>query len=94
MGQKDRCAIVDATIMAVALPQQEQGRETQSRAAASRERQQYYFNIKANIGVYTIIRLAHSVSPPQVNVNNVIMDDHLVRKNNPRICNNASCPGM
>jgi len=81
--------IVDATIVAAAPSTKNQARQRDPEMKQTRKGNQWYFGLKAHIGVDAATGLTHSVTATSANVADVTMAGHLVRDDDERVYGDA-----
>lgn len=86
--------IVDATIVAAAPSTKNKAKQRDPEMKQTRKGKQYYFGMKAHIGVDAVTGLTHSVAATSANVADVTMAGHLVREDDKRIYGDAGYTGM
>ena len=86
--------IVDATIVAAAPSTKNKAKERDPEMKQTKKGQQYYFGMKAHIGVDAVTGLTHSVAATSANVADVTMTSHLVRDDDKRVYGDAGYTGM
>jgi IS5 family transposase len=86
--------IVDATIIAAAPSTKNQGKQRDPEMKQTRKGNQWYFGMKAHIGVDAVTGLTHTVVATSANVADVTMAEHLVRDDDKRVHADAGYIGM
>ncbi len=86
--------IVDATIVAAAPSTKNQAKQRDPEMKQTKKGNQWYFGMKAHIGVDAVTGLTHSVVATSANVADVTMAGHLVRDDDERIYGDAGYTGM
>lgn len=86
--------IVDATIVAAAPSTKNKAKQRDPEMKQTKKGQQYYFGMKAHIGVDAVTGLTHSVAATSANVADVTMAGHLVRDDDQRVYGDAGYTGM
>ncbi|RRR31648.1 IS5 family transposase, partial [Schaalia georgiae] len=86
--------IVDATIVAAAPSTRNKARQRDPEMKQTRKGKQYYFGMKAHIGVDAVTGLTHSVAATSANVADVTMAGALVREDDKRVYGDAGYTGM
>ena len=86
--------IVDATIVAAAPSTKNQARQRDPEMKQTKKGNQWYFGMKAHIGVDAVTGLTHSVAATSANVADVTMAGHLVRDDDKRVYGDAGYTGM
>ncbi|WP_413615399.1 IS5 family transposase [Halomonas cupida] len=86
--------IVDATIVAAAPSTKNQAKQRDPEMKQTRKGNQWYFGMKAHIGVDAVTGLTHSVAATSANVADVTMTSHLVRDDDKRVYGDAGYTGM
>ncbi|UDM08831.1 IS5 family transposase [Halomonas sp. NyZ770] len=86
--------IVDATIVAAAPSTRNKARQRDPEMKQTRKGKQYYFGMKAHIGVDAVTGLTHSVAATSANVADVTMTSELVRDDDKRVYGDAGYTGM
>jgi transposase, IS5 family len=87
-------SIVDATIVAAAPSTKNKAKQRDPEMKQTRKGKQYYFGMKAHIGVDAVTGLTHSVAATSANVTDVTMTSHLVRDDDTRVYGDAGYTGM
>ena len=86
--------IVDATIVAAAPSAKNQAKQRDPEMKQTKKSNQWYFGLKAHIGVDAVTGLAHSVVATSANVADVTIAGALVREDDKRIFGDAGYTGM
>ncbi|MEZ2745892.1 IS5 family transposase [Halopseudomonas bauzanensis] len=86
--------IVDATLIAAAPSTKNKARKRDPEMKQTRKGNQWYFGMKAHIGVDAVTGLTHSLVATSANVADVTMSDLLVRDDDQRIYGDAGYTGM
>lgn len=86
--------IVDATIIAAAPSTKNQAKQRDPEMKQTKKGKQYYFGMKAHIGVDAVTGLTHRVVATSANVADVTMVGALVRDDDPRVYGDAGYTGM
>ena len=86
--------IVDATIVAAAPSTKNKAKQRDPEMKQTRKGNQWYFGMKAHIGVDAVTGLTHTVVATSANVADVTMADHLVRDDDKRVHADAGYIGM
>lgn len=86
--------IVDATIVAAAPSTKNQAKQRDPEMKQTKKGNQWFFGMKAHIGVDAVTGLTHSVAATSANVADVTMADHLVRDDDKRVYGDAGYLGM
>ncbi|GED47304.1 MULTISPECIES: IS5 family transposase [Halomonadaceae] len=86
--------IVDATIVAAAPSTKNKAKQRDPEMKQTRKCNQWYFGMKAHIGVDAVTGLTHTVVATSANVADVTMADHLVRDDDKRVHADAGYIGM
>lgn len=86
--------IVDATIVAAAPSTKNKAKQRDPEMKQTRKGNQWFFGMKAHIGVDAVTGLTHSVVATSANVADVTMTGHLVREDDKRIYGDAGYLGM
>ncbi|SFU87318.1 IS5 family transposase, partial [Halomonas korlensis] len=86
--------IVDATIVAAAPSTKNQAKQRDPAMKQTKKGNQWYFGLKAHIGVDAVTGLTHSVVATAANVADVTMVSHLVHDDDKRIYGDAGYTGM
>ena len=86
--------IVDATIVAAAPSTKNKAKQRDPEMKQTKKGKQYYFGMKAHIGVDAVTGLTHSVAATSANVADVTMVGHLVRDDDKRVYGDAGYTGM
>ncbi|MDZ7853548.1 MAG: IS5 family transposase [Halomonas sp.] len=86
--------IVDATIIAAAPSTKNKAKQRDPEMKQTRKGNQWYFGMKAHIGVDAVTGLAHTVVGTSANVADVTMAEHLVREADKRVHADAGYIGM
>lgn len=86
--------IVDATIIAAAPSTKNQAKQRDPEMKQTRKGKQWYFGLKAHIGVDAVTGLTHTMVATSANVADVTMAEHLVRDDDPRVHADAGYLGM
>ena len=86
--------IVDATIVAAAPSTKNKAKQRDPEMKQTRKGKQYYFGMKAHIGVDAVTGLTHSVAATSANVADVTMAGYLVRDDDKRVYGDAGYTGM
>jgi len=86
--------IVDATIVAAAPSTKNKAKQRDPEMKQTRKGNQWFFGMKAHIGVDAVTGLTHSVVATSANVADVTMAGHLVREDDKRIYGDAGYLGM
>ncbi|WP_110650980.1 IS5 family transposase [Salinicola peritrichatus] len=86
--------IVDATIVAAAPSTKNKARQRDPEMKQTRKGNQWFFGLKAHIGVDAVTGLTHSVAATSANVADVTMAGHLVRDDDKRVYGDAGYTGM
>jgi len=86
--------IVDATIVAAAPSTKNQAKQRDPEMKQTKKGNQWYFGMKAHIGVDAVTGLTHSVAATSANVADVTMTSVLVRDDDKRVYGDAGYTGM
>lgn len=86
--------IVDATIVAAAPSTKNQAKQRDPEMKQTKKGNQWYFGLKAHIGVDAVTGLTHSVVATSANVADVTMAGALVREDDKRVYGDAGYTGM
>ncbi len=86
--------IVDATIVAAAPSTKNKARQRDPEMKQTRKGNQWFFGMKAHIGVDAVTGLTHSVAATSANVADVTMVGALVRDDDKRVYGDAGYTGM
>lgn len=86
--------IVDATIVAAAPSTKNKAKQRDPEMKQTKKGNQYYFGMKAHIGVDAVTGLTHSVVATSANVADVTMAGGLVRDDDKRVYGDAGYLGM
>ncbi len=86
--------IVDATIVAAAPSTKNQAKQRDPEMKQTKKGNQWYFGLKAHIGVDAATGLTHSVVATSANVADVTMAGALVREDDKRVYGDAGYTGM
>ena len=86
--------IVDATIVAAAPSTKNQAKQRDPEMKQTKKGNQWYFGLKAHIGVDAVTGLTHSVAATSANVADVTMAGALVREDDKRVYGDAGYTGM
>ena len=86
--------IVDATIVAAAPSTKNKAKQRDPEMKQTKKGNQWYFGLKAHIGVDAVTGLTHSVVATSANVADVTMADALVREDDKRVYGDAGYTGM
>lgn len=86
--------IVDATIVAAAPSTKNKDRQRDPEMKQTRKGNQYFFGMKADIGVDAVTGLTHSIAATSANVADVTMASGLVRDEDKRVYGDAGYTGM
>ena len=86
--------IVDATIVAAAPSTKNKAKQRDPEMKQTRKGNQWYFGMKAHIGVDAVTGLTHRVAATSANVADVTMAGHLVRDDDQRVYGDAGYTGM
>jgi IS5 family transposase len=86
--------IVDATIVAAAPSTKNKAKQRDPEMKQTRKGNQWYFGMKAHIGVDAATGLAHTVVATSANVADVTVAEHLVRDDDRRVHADAGYIGM
>lgn len=86
--------IVDATIVAAAPSTKNKAKQRDPEMKQTRKGKQYYFGMKAHIGVDAVTGLTHNVAATSANVADVTMAGYLVREDDKRVYGDAGYTGM
>ena len=86
--------IVDATIVAAAPSTKNQAKQRDPEMKQTKKGNQWYFGLKAHIGVDAVTGLTHSVVATSANVADVTMAGALVREDDQRVYGDAGYTGM
>ncbi|MBB3233154.1 IS5 family transposase [Halomonas stenophila] len=86
--------IVDATIIAAAPSTKNKAKQRDPEMTQTRKGNQWYFGMKAHIGVDAVTGLTHTVVATSANVADVTMAEHLVRDDDKRVHADAGYIGM
>ncbi|MBS8271390.1 IS5 family transposase [Halomonas litopenaei] len=86
--------IVDATIVAAAPSTKNKAKQRDPEMKQTKKCNQWYFGMKAHIGVDAVTGLTHSVVATSANVADVTMADALVREDDKRVYGDAGYTGM
>ncbi|NOG31689.1 IS5 family transposase [Halomonas sp. TBZ9] len=86
--------IVDATIVAAAPSTKNKAKQRDPEMKQTKKGNQWFFGMKAHIGVDAVTGLTHSVAATSANVADVTMTSHLVRDDDKRVYGDAGYTGM
>ncbi|KJZ03622.1 transposase [Halomonas sp. S2151] len=86
--------IVDATIVVAAPSTKNQAKRREPEMKQTKKGNQWFFGMKAHIGVDAVTGLTHSVVATSANVADVTMSSHLVRDDDKRVYGDAGYTGM
>ena len=86
--------IVDATIVAAAPSTKNKAKQRDPEMKQTKKGNQWFFGLKAHIGVDAVTGLTHSVATTSANVADVTMTSHLVRDDDTRVYGDAGYTGM
>lgn len=86
--------IVDATIVAAAPSTKNKAKQRDPEMKQTKKGNQWYFGMKAHIGVDAVTGLTHSVAATSANVADVTMAGALVREDDKRVYGDAGYTGM
>ena len=86
--------IVDATIVAAAPSTKNKIKQRDPEMKQTKKGNQWYFGMKAHIGVDAVTGLTHSVAATSANVADVTMAGALVREDDKRVYGDAGYTGM
>lgn len=86
--------IVDATLIAAAPSTKNKARKRDPEMKQTKKGNQWYFGMKAHIGVDAVTGLTHSLVATSANVADVTMSDYLVREDDKRVYGDAGYTGM
>ncbi|MCL7942179.1 IS5 family transposase [Halomonas sp. ATCH28] len=86
--------IVDATIMAAAPSTKNKAKQRDPEMKQTKKGNQWYFGLKAHIGVDAVTGLTHSVVATSANVADVTMAGALVREDDTRVYGDAGYTGI
>ena len=86
--------IVDATIVAAAPSTKNQAKQRDPEMKQTKKGNQWFFGMKAHIGVDAVTGLTHSVAATSANVADVTMAGHLVRNDDKRVYGDAGYTGI
>ncbi|WP_404295634.1 IS5 family transposase [Halomonas sp.] len=86
--------IVDATIVAAAPSTKNKAKQRDPEMKQTKKGNQWYFGMKAHIGVDAVTGLTHSVAATSANVADVTMAGALVREDDKRVYGDAGYNGM
>lgn len=86
--------IVDATIVAAAPSTKNKAKQRDPEMKQTKKGNQWYFGLKAHIGVDAVTGLTHSVVATSANVADVTMAGALVREDDKRVYGDAGYTGM
>ncbi|MGO1344269.1 IS5 family transposase [Chromohalobacter japonicus] len=86
--------IVDATIVAAAPSTKNKAKQRDPEMKQTKKGNQWYFGMKAHIGVDAVTGLTHSVAASSANVADVTMAGALVRDDDKRVYGDAGYTGM
>ena len=86
--------IVDATIVAAAPSTKNKAKQRDPEMKQTRKGNQWYFGLKAHIGVDAVTGLTHSVAATSANVADVTMAGQLVRDDDKQVYGDAGYTGM
>ena len=86
--------IVDATIIAAAPSTKNKAKQRDPEMKQTKKGNQWYFGMKAHIGVDAVTGLTHSVAATSANVADVTMTSELVRDDDKRVYGDAGYTGM
>src|SRR5690554_3485809 len=86
--------IVDATIVAAAPSTKNKAKQRDPEMKQTKKGNQWYFGMKAHIGVDAVTGLTHSVAATSANVADVTMAGALVREDDKRVYGDAGYAGM
>jgi IS5 family transposase len=86
--------IVDATIVAAAPSTKNKAKQRDPEMKQTKKGNQWYFGMKAHIGVDAVTGLTHSVAATSANVADVTMTSELVRDDDKRVYGDAGYTGM
>lgn len=86
--------IVDATIIAAAPSTKNKARQRDPDMKQTKKGNQWYFGMKAHIGVDAVTGLTHSVVATSANIADVTMSGQLAREDDKRVYGDAGYTGM
>ena len=86
--------IVDATIVAAAPSTKNKAKQRDPEMKQTRKGNQWYFGMKAHIGVDAVTGLTHRVAATSANIADVTMTSELVRDDDKRVYGDAGYTGM
>ena len=86
--------IVDATIVAAAPSTKNKAKQRDPEMKQTKKGNQWYFGLKAHIGVDAVTGLTHSVAATSANIADVTMAGALVREDDKRVYGDADYAGM
>jgi len=86
--------IVDATIVAAAPSTKNKSKHRDPEMKQTKKGNQWYFGMKAHIGVDAVTGLAHSVAATSANVADVTLAGALIREDDKRVYGDAGYTGM
>ena len=86
--------IVDATIVAAAPFTKNKAKQRDPEMKQTRKGNQWYFGMKAHIGVDAVTGLTHRVAATSANIADVTMTSELVRDDDKRVYGDAGYTGM
>lgn len=86
--------IVDATIVAAAPSTKNKAKQRDPEMKQTKKGNQWYFGLKAHIGVDAVTGLTHRVVATSANVADVTMAGHLVREDDKRVYGDAGYLGV
>ncbi|MGM0914306.1 MAG: IS5 family transposase [Pseudomonadota bacterium] len=86
--------IVDATIVAAAPSTKNKAKQRDPEMKQTRKGNQWYFGLKAHIGVDAVTGLTHSVAATSANVSDVTMAGQLARDDDKQVYGDAGYTGM
>jgi transposase, IS5 family len=86
--------IIDATIVAAAPSTKNKAKQRDPEMKQTKKGNQWYFGMKAHIGVDAVTGLTHSVAATSANVADVTMAGALVREDDKRVYGDAGYTGM
>ena len=87
-------SIVDATIVAAAPSTKNKAKQRDPEMKQTRKGNQWYFGMKAHIGVDAVTGLTHRVAATSANIADVTMTSELVRDDDKRVYGDAGYTGM
>ena len=86
--------IVDATIVAAAPSTKNKAKQRDPEMKQTKKGNQWYFGMKAHIGVDAVTGLTHRVAATSANIADVTMTSELVRDDDKRVYGDAGYTGM